>query len=107
MRPIQEIMAECDELEKQGANEWQATNQLSDEEFREWYIQDNRRWWDNYGQCHNDLPCSRCHSEIESPEQLGSWGGMMYHIPCMISELSSRQLCGDGKLLYERLARVF
>ena len=107
MRTIQEIMAECDGLEKKGANEWQATNQLTDEEFRTWYIQDNRRWWEKYRRYHNGLPCSKCRSEIKSPEQLGSWGGTMYHISCMIDELFLRQLDGDYKLLYKRLARVF
>ncbi len=48
MRTIQEIMEECDGLEKKGLNEWQATEQLSDEEFKAWYIQDNRRWWVKY-----------------------------------------------------------
>jgi len=53
------------------------------------------------------LSCEKCHSEIESPERLGAWGGINYHVPCMIGELSSRRLDGDYKLLYERLAEVF
>ena len=107
MRSTQEIMEECDLLERNGANEWQATNQLSNEEFKEWYIEDSRRWWEKYRQYHDNLPCTKCHLEIESPEHLGSWGGIMYHISCMIDQLSSRKLNGDYRLLYERLARVF
>ena len=98
---------ECKRLEILGANEWQATQHLTDEEFRNWYITDNITWWNEYRKHHKKLLCEKCNLEITNPEVLGTWGGINYHISCMIEDLSERNLTGDYKLLFERIARVF
>lgn len=72
MKTLQKIMENCDLLEEKGADEWQATRQLTDDEFRSWYLEDNQKWWNEHKKYHNTMPCARCNLEIKSPATMGS-----------------------------------
>jgi len=107
MRRIDDIMDECSSKEEDGANEWQATKHLNDEEFKAWYIESNRRWFDKYKKYHEELLCEKCKLDITNYEQYRVWEGVNYHLPCMLVDLSSRELREDYKSLYTRILKVF
>ncbi len=108
MRPIQQIMEECDVIERGGGHEWQATQHLPDDEFVAWYVYDNVRWWRDYKKYHPSFPCIVCGEEVRSSEEYGSWAGGVYHTnPCMIEEIGKRKLKGYDSLYFKRLVRVF
>ena len=58
---------------------WRA---LSEEEFREWYMKENKKLWEELKSRGEELVCDLCSKKIEKPEEIRSLGGIDYHSAC-------------------------